>query len=122
MLFVVSTVFLVLNTPSHVIRVYLFIRAFIDEEYQPGSLLKVIYRLGLHLFNANFAANFLLYSLSGRAFRRATARLARRAVNAFVAAYRQCGRWLGKCGRCHEELCECCCSILPPKGNSPSRL
>jgi hypothetical protein len=77
MLLLVSTVFLLFNIPSHAVRVYLLFESSIDPQYQPGRLLVLVQKLTMHLFNASFATNFVLYSASGRAFRRATVRLAK---------------------------------------------
>jgi hypothetical protein len=76
MLLIVSTVFLLFNIPSHAVRVYIFFESSLDFQYQPGHLLVLVQKMTMHLFNASFATNFILYSLSGRAFRRATVRLA----------------------------------------------
>jgi len=75
MLLLVSTVFLLLNIPSHAVRVYVFIRSTVDPTYLPGRLLVLVQKVIQHLFYVNFATNFLLYSACGKAFRRATYRL-----------------------------------------------
>jgi len=76
MLLLVSTVFLLLNIPSHAVRVYVFLRSTVDPSYLPGRLLVLVQKVIQHLFYVNFATNFLLYSVSGKSFRRATYRLA----------------------------------------------
>jgi len=75
MLLLVSTVFLLLNIPSHVVRVYVFFRSTVDPAYVPARLLVLVQKITQHLFYVNFATNFLLYSVSGKTFRRATYRL-----------------------------------------------
>jgi len=76
MLLLVSTVFLLLNIPSHAVRVYVFLKSTVDRSYVPGRLLVLVQKVIQHLFYVNFATNFLLYSASGKSFRRATHRLA----------------------------------------------
>lgn len=69
MLLTVSTVFLVLNTPLHLLRVYYF---FFSNEQQLGennSIESIIEILTFNLFYTNFSINFLLYSLCGKNFR-----------------------------------------------------
>jgi len=75
MLLLVSTVFLLLNIPSHAVRVYVFLKSTIDPSYVPCRLLVLVQKIIQHLFYVNFATNFLLYSACGKAFRRATYRL-----------------------------------------------
>jgi len=75
MLLLVSTVFLLLNIPSHAVRVYVFLKSTVDPSYVPDRLLVLVQKIIQHLFYVNFATNFLLYSASGKAFRRATYRL-----------------------------------------------
>jgi len=75
MLLLVSTVFLLLNIPSHAVRVYVFLRSTVDPSYVPDRLLVLVQKIIQHLFYVNFATNFLLYSASGKAFRLATYRL-----------------------------------------------
>jgi hypothetical protein len=65
------------NTPSHIIRVYLFAMTFFNADYRPGYGLQVAQNYTMHLFYANFAANFALYNASGRTFRRAMCLLGR---------------------------------------------
>lgn len=77
MLLLVSIVFLLFNTPSHIIRFYLFAMTFFDADYRPGYGLQVAQNYTMHLFYANFAANFALYNASGRTFRRAMCQLGR---------------------------------------------
>jgi len=75
MLLLVSTVFLILNIPSHAVRVYVFVMSSVDPSYVPHRLLVLVQKVIQHLFYLNFATNFLLYSASGKAFRRALRRL-----------------------------------------------
>ena len=75
MLLLVSTVFLLLNIPSHAVRVYVFLKSTVDPSYVPSHLLVLVQKVIQHLFYVNFATNFLLYSVCGKAFRRATYRL-----------------------------------------------
>ncbi|XP_065353588.1 FMRFamide peptide receptor frpr-18 isoform X1 [Cloeon dipterum] len=70
MLLLVSTVFVVLNLPSYVCRLWVFIKppAQEDEWYKHLIVLQHISNL---LFNTNFGINFILYCVSGQNFRRA---------------------------------------------------
>jgi len=86
MLLLVSIVFLLFNTPSHLIRVYIFVKKLYDSNYQPDYSLWVAQNYTMHLFYANFASNFALYNASGTTFRRAMIRLGRR----FLVRIRVC--------------------------------
>jgi len=95
MLLLVSTVFLVLNTPSHAVRVYAFLKSTVNPSYVPHRLLVLVQKIIQHLFYVNFATNFLLYSASGKAFRRATYRLlwcTARRVTLWAQRLRRLGR------------------------------
>jgi len=70
-------VFLLSNTPSHVVRVYLFAMSQLHTDYRPGYPFLITQNFLQHLFYANFATNFVLYNASGRTFRRAMAHCAR---------------------------------------------
>ena len=71
MLLVVSSVFLILNLPSHVMRLHAFIRRTVlmnplmnsSDDLRWSELFLIPYHL-------NFAINFFLYSACGRPFRR----------------------------------------------------
>lgn len=69
MLLVVALVFLLLNLPSHLIRVQHNIRAMFQPEYHP-SLSEIFW---LDVFNTihwvNYAINFVLYSACAKSFR-----------------------------------------------------
>jgi len=79
-LLVVSIVFLLTNTPSHIIRIYLFVMSQLHDNYQPSVPIFITQNMLQYLFYANFAANFLLYNASGRTFRRAMVRCGRHCV------------------------------------------
>lgn len=89
MLLLVSSVFLLCNIPSHLIRVYAFARSRNDVNYSPSRTLLLIQRLAMLLYYAGFSTNVVLYSVSGKTFRLAFVRLfhclAHRAVNFFCA-------------------------------------
>ena len=78
LLLVVSVVFLLSNTPSHAVRVYLFAMSLLHTNYKPGYPILMTQNILHYLFYANFAANFLLYNASGRTFRRAMMHCGRR--------------------------------------------
>ena len=77
MLLIVSTVFLVCNSPSHAVRVYVFVMELIDNEYQPTKLLVAVQSITLVVYYAGFSTNFILYNISGKTFRRTLCRLCR---------------------------------------------
>ncbi|CAN7994637.1 unnamed protein product, partial [Ixodes pacificus] len=72
MLLLVSTVFILLNLPSYVLRIYVFLLSFGDAESleaASGSLAYVLQRYFMILYYTNFAINFVLYNASSRMFR-----------------------------------------------------
>ncbi len=71
MLLVVSTMFLLLNLPSHTIRIYFFIVSLIRPNYRPPTLMLSLQKLFIYIYYVNFAINFFLYSLCGNNFRKA---------------------------------------------------
>ena len=70
-LVLVSTIFLLLNLPSHAIRLYNFLMACIDEDYYPTKLFLLLQKLFQLIYYINFGINFFLYQSCGRNFRRA---------------------------------------------------
>ncbi|CAN7947210.1 unnamed protein product, partial [Ixodes hexagonus] len=68
MLLVVSTVFILLNLPSYVMRICVFL---LDAETleASGSLVYILQRYFMLLYYTNFAVNFVLYNASSRMFR-----------------------------------------------------
>ena len=75
MLLIVSTTFLVLNIPSHTMRLILFYSKLVDPHYQPSDAFLATFPLTHFLYYANFCVTFLLYAASGRTFRKASKRL-----------------------------------------------
>ncbi|CAN7945816.1 unnamed protein product, partial [Ixodes hexagonus] len=73
MLLLVSTVFILLNLPSYVMRIYVFALSFGDPETleASGSLVYILQRYFMLLYYTNFAINFVLYNASSRIFRTA---------------------------------------------------
>ncbi|XP_064489990.1 thyrotropin-releasing hormone receptor-like [Ornithodoros turicata] len=67
MLLLVSTVFILLNLPSYVIRIYVFVLSLSDSI--TGSEPYVLQRYFMLLYYTNFAINFVLYNASSRMFR-----------------------------------------------------
>ena len=75
MLLIVSSIFLILNLPSHAVRIYLFaVQLLAPHAHVPYDLLRVQQVFYL-LYYANFSVNFFLYSLCGKNFRKALWRL-----------------------------------------------
>ena len=69
MLLLVSSAFVVLNLPSHAMRLYMFIGFIQQENFQPTYKVGILMKLFEHLYYVNFACNVFLYSASGRNFR-----------------------------------------------------
>ena len=86
LLLVVSVVFLLSNTPSHAVRVYLFAMSLLHTNYKPGYPILMTQNILHYLFYANFAANFLLYNASGRTFRRAMMHCGRSCLRALTTS------------------------------------
>ncbi|XP_052778436.1 somatostatin receptor type 2-like [Mya arenaria] len=75
MLVVTVVVFLVLNLPSHAIKVQFLIRSLLSPEVQfteTEGFMQVVFQI---LYYANFSVNFVLYSACGRSFRGAIIRM-----------------------------------------------
>ncbi|XP_050046670.2 uncharacterized protein [Dermacentor andersoni] len=72
MLLLVSSVFMLLNLPSYVMRIYVFLLALGHSELpdpEHNSLPYVLQRYFMLLYYTNFAINFVLYNASSRMFR-----------------------------------------------------
>ncbi|XP_059472848.1 neuromedin-U receptor 1-like isoform X2 [Neocloeon triangulifer] len=70
MLLLVSTVFVALNLPSYVCRLWVFIKPPTPGDKWLSHLI-VLQHISYVLFNTNFGINFVLYCVSGQNFRRA---------------------------------------------------
>lgn len=68
-LVIVSTAFLVLNLPSHVVRVYVLLLTSSGRTEQLTWQLRQWQQLAQLVYYVNFAVNFFLYSLCGHNFR-----------------------------------------------------
>ncbi|XP_077530891.1 uncharacterized protein LOC144142935 [Haemaphysalis longicornis] len=68
MLFLVCTVFIILNLPSYVVRINVFVLSIRNQPVPDYVLL--LQRYFMLLYYTNFAVNFLLYTLGSRTFRR----------------------------------------------------
>ncbi|KAL1466822.1 hypothetical protein MTO96_042490 [Rhipicephalus appendiculatus] len=72
MLLLVSTVFILLNLPSYVMRIHVFLLSLGHSELQDAehnSLPYVLQRYFMLLYYTNFAINFVLYNASSQMFR-----------------------------------------------------
>ncbi|XP_042223642.1 uncharacterized protein LOC121867686 [Homarus americanus] len=69
MLLIISTVFILLNLPSYVMRAYGFF--WCGERCEKSALFYTLQQTFTLLFYTNFAINFLLYCVTGQNFRRA---------------------------------------------------
>ncbi|XP_075234988.1 uncharacterized protein LOC142332427 [Lycorma delicatula] len=69
MLLLISTVFIILNLPSYVIRLYVFV-CFSLWRRNVSSSLWCMQQFFMLLYYTNFSINFLLYSMCGITFRR----------------------------------------------------
>lgn len=74
-LLTISSVFLVLNMPSHVLRVYAMLYYLSDATYALPRHVSLCQHLVQMLYYINFAVNFFLYSACSRTFRGALRRL-----------------------------------------------
>lgn len=77
MLIIVSSIFLLLNLPSHFMRLYAFIMSMVSDSFRTGRLFILVQRLFLYVYQVNFSINFFLYNACGRNFRRAMLHLFR---------------------------------------------
>ena len=71
LLIVVSTLFIVINLPSHAVRIYSFVISFTSTTYRPSIVFIHCQALFQYLYYTNFCVNFFLYSACGGNFRRA---------------------------------------------------
>ena len=71
MLVVVSTVFLILNLPSHIFRIYNLGMLLTSGRYRASKLEMLLQELFQLLYYTHFSVNFFLYSLCGNNFRKA---------------------------------------------------
>ncbi|XP_046395353.1 uncharacterized protein LOC124162760 [Ischnura elegans] len=77
MLLLISTVFVLLNLPSYVIRLYIFLFFSLWKQRAPTSLW-CLQQFFMLLYYTNFSINFLLYSMCGATFRRCLWQLIRK--------------------------------------------
>ena len=75
MLMVVSSVFLLTNIPSYVIRFRVFILTFVEGDPETSHFDLLVQKMFQFLYYSNFAINFLLYSAANRKFRTAFMRM-----------------------------------------------
>jgi len=66
MLLLVSTVFVILNLPSHLFRIYSFFMTLASSTFTISSTAQCWQELLQFLFNVNFAINFFLYTGFGK--------------------------------------------------------
>ena len=91
MLLVVSTIFLILNLPSHSVRVYAFLVNFVSSPYRPPLIMVLLQQAFNMTYNLNFAINIFLYSFCGKNFRAALWRLSRKTCQRFIQMF--CRKW-----------------------------
>ncbi|KAE8748601.1 CNMa Receptor 1 [Frankliniella occidentalis] len=70
MLLIVSTVFIALNLPSYIVRLYIFVNETTHQDEGSHTIVILQHYFNV-LFDANFGINFVLYCVSGQNFRRA---------------------------------------------------
>ena len=79
LLLIISTVFLVVNLPSYVMRVRTFVQSFSNSSGKTrpriNPLDPYLHQIFHHIFYLNFSINFLIYSVCSKQFRRALKRL-----------------------------------------------
>ena len=71
LLLLVSSIFLLLNLPSHAIRVHNFFMELVHSDYRPLHSVILCQQFFTIIYNCNFAVNFVLYNLVGKNFRKA---------------------------------------------------
>ncbi|XP_077492445.1 uncharacterized protein LOC144103657 [Amblyomma americanum] len=86
MLFLVCTVFIILNLPSYVVRIHVFVLS-ISNQPVPDHVL-LLQRYFMLLYYTNFAVNFILYNLGSRIFRRMMKQYVSRKWNAISSICR----------------------------------
>lgn len=69
MLLIISTAFLLLNTPMHLLKIYYLFFSNGDTYDEKNFIESAIEMLTFYLFYTNFSINFFLYSLCGKNFR-----------------------------------------------------
>ncbi|XKL59563.1 hypothetical protein PGB90_000579 [Kerria lacca] len=77
MLLVVSTVFICLNLPSYILRLWVYINEYCNILPFDEPLMMVLQHYSNVLFATNFGINFVLYCISGQNFRKALCSLFR---------------------------------------------
>ena len=70
-LLVVSSIFLLLNLPSHIIRLYDFCQRLINRSHTTSLTIIQLQKIFTYIYYINFAINFLLYNLCGKNFGKA---------------------------------------------------
>ena len=71
MLLTVSSIFLLLNLPSHIIRLYDFFHRMTVGSSITNLTIVRLQKIFTYIYYVNFAINFLLYNLCGKNFRKA---------------------------------------------------
>lgn len=93
-LLIVSTVFVVLNFPSHVFRSHVFITYLLDSTYIFPKHVLLWQHICQILYYANFSVNFFLYSACSRTFRNALKRLHYKLSRRTRTSWRRGQAWL----------------------------
>jgi hypothetical protein len=75
MLLVISTSFLVVNSPSYIIRLRLFVEQFTHTSRETSHYDALVQQISQFLFYLSFASNFFLYNLCSKKFREALCRM-----------------------------------------------
>ena len=74
MLLIVSTVFLIVNLPSYVVRIQVFLTSFIDVNYSAPIRQYLLLHISQMIYYCGFSINFFLYSYCSDRFRKAMTR------------------------------------------------
>ncbi|KAH0948217.1 hypothetical protein HN011_003481 [Eciton burchellii] len=86
MLLLISTVFILLNLPSYVIRLCVFFFALAKKN--TPELLWCLQQFFMLLYYTNFSINFLLYAMCGITFRRCLEQMLRRILKSMTRYHR----------------------------------
>ena len=91
LLLIVSTVFLLLNLPSHAIRVYYFLMSNFTASWKPSYSLVLWQQFFTIIYYCNFSVNFFLCSLCGKNFRKALCHMVKN------VSYKVCSKCCYRC-------------------------
>ncbi len=78
LLILISTVFIILNLPSHAIRIYDFVKKLENQNFSSSQTIIRVQELAQFFYYLNFCTNFFFYTMFTKMFRKSLVRLCRR--------------------------------------------